>query len=353
MLSYLRASLRRPRRLLLVLLAGLVGCDSEPPALTVGPVAFSADALLGFTERRERELAHVTAFGLAVADSATLALGQPEVDRWLDDRRLEILAAWKVLEEAGVGEDVLEARYLTDPEYELTVRHILFFSERWRPDEHRAEARAKARRAMTSIEGGADFAETAARLSEEPGAEGRQGLLRPGREGAWVDKFWAAASALNVGEISPVTETRYGFHILRLEDREIVPFEESRSIVAREVADQVGDPTAYLEAWEDPVARSDALQEAAARRLSVPPGEVEELERRWTELTTRWAAALGFRAGMSVEAVAEASLEALGRPGQGAAIAREELADRAQLLEARYEIDLDPGGAETARSLDP
>lgn len=336
-----------PTRLLSALLLCLpllqAACADEPPALVVGPISYSQDELLGFTETRKASLGRVTALGLAVADSATLALGRPVVEEWLDDRVLRILAAEKVLEEAGVGDDVLEARYLTDPEYELTVRHILFFSERWRPDAHRAEARAKAERALESLRNGADFAETAARLSEEPGAEGRQGLLQPGREGAWVDEFWAAASALEVGEISPVTETQYGFHILRLEDREIVPFEEARSAVARRVADQVGDPSAYLEAWTDPAARAEALDEAEARGLSVPPGEVEEIQRRWTDLTTRWAAALGFRAGMGVEAVKAASLEALGRTGQNAAIAREELDARAEVLQARYEIDLSPG----------
>lgn len=326
---------------LALLLAG--ACGGDPPALTVGPVTYTEDELLGFTDAREASLARITAFGLAVADSATLELGRPVVDRWLDERRLEILAAEKVLDEAGIGDDVLEARYLTDPEHQLTVRHILFFSERWRPDAHRAEAEAKAERALESLRAGADFAETAARLSEEPGAEGREGLLRPGREGAWVDEFWAAASALEPGEISPVTETQYGFHILRLEDREIVPFEESRSIVARQVADQAGDPTAWLERWEDPEARQEALAEAEDRGLEVPPGEVEELERRWTDITTRWAAALGFRAGMGVDAVKAASLEALARPGQGAAIARQELEDRAELIRSRYEIDLSPG----------
>lgn len=337
-MRYLPSHPVRPLPLLFLLVAVvLTACGEEPPALTVGPVSYSEDDLLGLTDAREASLARITAFGLAVADSATLELGRPVVDGWLADRRLEILAAEKVLDSAGVGDDVLEARYLTDPEYELTVRHILFFSERWRPDAHRTEAEAKAERALASLESGADFAETAARLSEEPGAEGREGLLQPGREGAWVDEFWAAASALDVGQISPVTETQYGFHILRLEDREIVPFEESRSIIARQVADQVGDPTAWLEAWEDPAARQEALAESEERGLEVPPGETEEIQRRWTDVTTRWAAALGFQAGMDPEAVKAASLEALARPGQGAAIARRELEDRAGLLQARYD----------------
>lgn len=233
----------------LILLAACGG--DAPPALTVGPVSYGSEQVLGLTPSRIRTLGHLTAFGLAVADSSTDALGAPLVGRWEDDRLLDLLAAELTLEKNDVGDDVLEARYRTDPDFELTVRHILFFSERWRTAEERAAAKAKAERALEAIRGGADFAETAARLSEEPGAASRQGLLTPGREGTWVDEFWAAASALDVGEISPVTETEYGYHILRLEARDTVPFAEARSRVALEVADRLEDPQAVLGSWID------------------------------------------------------------------------------------------------------
>lgn len=240
----------------LLLLAAACG-KSEPPALTVGDVSYTSDQLLGLSASRKRTLAHLTAFAAALADSSTAELGAPLVGRWEDDRLLDLLAADLTLEKNGVGDEVLEARYRTDPELELTVRHILFFSERWRSDAERAAAKQKAERALEAIKNGADFAETAARLSEEPGAEGRQGLLTPGREGSWVDEFWNAAKALNVGEISPVTETEYGYHILRLEGRDTVPFEEARGRIALEIADQIEDPAAVLGTWE--MDRSSAI----------------------------------------------------------------------------------------------
>ncbi len=240
----------KTRTALLALAVAACG-EPAPPALTVGTVSYTEDQLLGLTEARRRTLAHLTAFALAVADSSTAVLGAPLVARWEDDRLLDLLAADLTLEKNGVGDDVLEARYRTDPEFELTVRHILFFSERWRTKDERAAAERKAERALQALRNGADFAETAARLSEEPGAEGRQGLLKPGREGAWVDEFWQAASALEVGQISPVTETEYGYHILRLEGRDTVPFTEARSRVALEVADRIEDPNAVLADWMD------------------------------------------------------------------------------------------------------
>jgi len=321
--------------------------EAAPPAIEVGPVAFSEDDLLGLSDAHRETLAQLTAFALSVADSSTEALGAPVVEQWTEDLVLDILATDVTLEKNHVEDDVLEARYLTDPEWELTIRHILFFSERWRSAEHRAEAEAKAGQAMTLLLAGADFTETAARLSEEPGAEGRQGLLAPGRQGSWVSEFWAAALALQPGEISPVTETQYGYHILRLDDRQVVPFEEARNVIARQVADRIEDPGAVLEQWLDqmvgtdsPDRRAAALAEAERRGLHVPQGEQAELTRAWGGITYRWASTLGFAYGLTTTEVTAAAFAALANSAQNANIVRTELAEYAELLRAHYSITL-------------
>jgi len=319
--------------------------DSAPPAIQVGPVTFTENDLLGLSDARRETLVQLTAFALSVADSSTTALGAPLVRQWTEDRLLDILAADVTLEKHHVGDDVLEAHYLTSPEWELTVRHILFFSERWRSAEHRAQAQAKAGQAMESLRAGADFSETAALLSEEPGAEARQGLLTPGREGSWVPEFWAAALLLAPGEISPTTETEYGYHILQLDHREIVAFEEGRSAVARQVADRIEEPHAVLEQWlddivgvESPDRRSEALAEAERRGLRVPDRERVDLSRTWAGTTSRWASTLGFAYGLTATEVAAASLAALANSAQDANIGRTELAEYADLLNAHYVI---------------
>ncbi|MDE3013585.1 MAG: hypothetical protein OXU33_05890, partial [Gemmatimonadota bacterium] len=137
---------------LTISLSAVAGCwDDAPPALAVGPVSYTQDQLLGLADSRRQSLAELTAFALAVADSSTDTLGAPLVAEWGEDRLLEILAAELTLEKHGVEDDMLEAQYLTNPEWELVVRHILFFSERWRSTEHRADAEAKAGRAMESM----------------------------------------------------------------------------------------------------------------------------------------------------------------------------------------------------------
>lgn len=340
------SSHRRPHLAALVLALAATACSpDEPSALTVGSVSYTERELLGLTEDRRTMLGHLTGVGLALADSAGREVGAPRIEERLDERRLEILGAELLLEESGVGDEILEARYLTDPAWELTVRHILFFSERWRSPEHRAEAEAKAARAMESLRSGADFATTAAELSEEPGAEGRQGLLTPGREGSWVPEFWAAALALDPGEISPVTETEYGYHILRLEDRTVVPFAEARSRVVRSVAEQVGDAEASLEAWMGErmttalESRALALTEARDRGIEVPPGERAEIEREWDDRMYRWSATLGFRYGMSPAQVKAAAMAALSDPGQGVELTRREVSGFGDAIERLHPIE--------------
>ena len=287
-----------------------------------------------------------------MADSSTDQLGEPLLKKWENDRLLDIFAAELTLMKNGVDDAVLEAHYLTNPEWELTVRHILFFSERWRDPSHRSEAQDKAGRAIELLYEGADFAETASQLSEEPGAEGRQGLLTPGRQGSWVPEFWAAALNLQPGEISPVTETQYGYHILRLEDRQIVPFPEARTVVSRSVANRIEDPRAVLQTWledstgeTEDVPQSRALAEAIRLNLKVPAGEITDLARDWDDITYRWSTALGFRFGLSTPEIANAALGALASSSQNATIARNELAEHDAMLKARYEFTfLSPQG---------
>ena len=326
--------------------------DSAPPAITVGAISYTEDELLGLSPTRRTTLAQLTALALAVADSSTGQLGEPLLEKWENERLLNIFAAELTLTKNGVDDAVLEAHYLTNPEWELTVRHILFFSERWREPSHRLEARDKAGRAMELLYEGADFAEIASQLSEEPGAEGRQGLLTPGREGSWVPEFWAAALNLQPGEISPVTETQYGYHILRLEDRQIVPFPEARTVVSRSVANRIEDPRAVLQTWledstgeTEDVPQSRALAEAIRLNLKVPAGEITDLARDWDDITYRWSTALGFRFGLSTPEIANAALGALASSSQNATIARNELAEHDAMLKARYEFTfLSPQG---------
>jgi peptidyl-prolyl cis-trans isomerase SurA len=84
----------------------------------------------------------------------------------------------------------------------------------------KAAARAKAESLLVLIKGGANFEELAKKYSMDPGSRDRGGALDPVPRGRFVpefDKVLFGPFALKPGEISPVTETAFGFHIIRVD----------------------------------------------------------------------------------------------------------------------------------------
>lgn len=221
-----------------VLALGAGACAEAPPAaLEVGPVGFTEEELGALGAEQQRTLADLTAFGLAVAEQRVDALIQPHVERDLRSLVHQRLAMELAADRAGLGDAELMLAYDLNPRHELVVRHLVVMSERWRPAEHRDSARAVAEEAFQRARNGESFAELAAEYSDEPGAAERGGLLQPGREGSWVPEFWRAALALEEGQVSPVVDTEFGFHVIRLEERRRVPFEEVREEVLEDVMD--------------------------------------------------------------------------------------------------------------------
>ena len=326
----------RSRLLLNSALLATAACAAERPALTVGDVTFAETELLGLSEARRAQLAEITAFGLAAAREELPLRLAPMLEQARDAALLRQFAAERILAETGVDDDQLRDHYFTNPVLELTVRHVLFLSERWRPASHRELAQRKAEAAIARLEAGESFPAVAAELSEEPGAEGRQGLLQPGREGSWVSEFWIAALALEAEEISPVTETQYGFHVLRLENRQIVSFEEARPTVVAEVS-------ALIASIED-VAKGLSIEEARVSSIVVPSADLAAITRDFEDRTLRWSLALGFAPGLTSAQVKEAARAALGATEQLATIARGELRDLAPLLQVAYPTTFGDGG---------
>lgn len=69
------------------------------------------------------------------------------------------------------------------------------------------------------MSGEADFAVYAALYSEDPGSAKKGGELGFFERGTMVPEFEATAYNLKQGEISPVIETKFGFHIIQLIER--------------------------------------------------------------------------------------------------------------------------------------
>lgn len=236
------------------LLAGTLitaGCGAgEPPALAIGDVGYTAIELELLSPADRDRLVELTAFGLAVSRDEVDRVTGPMVEQGQRSLLLQKLMTEIAARSIGVADEALRAAYAADPDWELEVRHIVLLSERWRPPAERDRARARAERILERVRAGADFAALAAQYSEEPGADRRGGLLQPGREGTWVQEFWEAANALEVGGTSGVVESEYGFHVIRLEDRRPVPFEEARDRALGRLVDLAG-AAERAEAWAD------------------------------------------------------------------------------------------------------
>lgn len=85
--------------------------------------------------------------------------------------------------------------------------------------EEKAAAKAKLEAMRERIVKGEGFASLAALYSEDPGSRRRGGELGYGSRGDWAPEFESFAFSLQVGELSPVFETTFGFHILEVQEK--------------------------------------------------------------------------------------------------------------------------------------
>lgn len=112
-------------------------------------------------------------------------------------------------------------RFKNSPE--IHVRHILIAGQ----DE---AARSKAEKILADLHAGTDFEQLARQHSEDPGTAPKGGDLGFFPKGKMVPAFEQAAFGLKkTGELSPVVQTPFGFHIIRLEGHKpatVKPFDE-------------------------------------------------------------------------------------------------------------------------------
>ena len=81
----------------------------------------------------------------------------------------------------------------------------------------KAEAARLADSLATAIRKGADFATLARRFSSDSASRENGGELGWFRRGVMVKAFEAVAFSLRPGEVSPPVETKYGFHVIKVE----------------------------------------------------------------------------------------------------------------------------------------
>jgi NIMA-interacting peptidyl-prolyl cis-trans isomerase 1 len=120
-------------------------------------------------------------------------------------------------EEAQLREEA--AKRAREPKT-IGAKHILVMhdkSDRKPENVHRTkeEAKKRAEECLARIRKGADFDEMVAIYSDEPGAAERKGDLGVFKKADMVHAFAEAAFTLDVGQVSEIVETPFGYHIIK------------------------------------------------------------------------------------------------------------------------------------------
>lgn len=139
------------------------------------------------------------------------------------------------------AEALARAAYKAKPERfkadeQVHARHILVAGAD-------AESRSKAEKILADLKAGGDFAKLAKEHSADKSNADKGGDLGFFARGKMVPEFESAAFALaNKGDLSGVVESKFGFHIIQLQEKKaagIRPYDEVKADLVKEIVANV------------------------------------------------------------------------------------------------------------------
>jgi peptidyl-prolyl cis-trans isomerase D len=169
--------------------------------------------------------------------------------------RYAIVDVNQVRQSLAISDDQLKAQYQKNiQDYQVPnrvhVEHILLMTVgAGKTDAEVDEIKKKAQDLLNQAKKGANFEDLAKKYSEDPGTKDKGGDLGWIIQGQTVAEFEKAAFSLPKGSISDLVKTQYGFHILKIIDKESAhtkPFEEVKDsirtpLLLSEADKQAGD----------------------------------------------------------------------------------------------------------------
>ncbi|MBA2847769.1 hypothetical protein G4V39_07005 [Thermosulfuriphilus ammonigenes] len=251
--------------------------------LALGVAVFLSLPVIGLATEKDKILARVGPYQLTEAQLnaqvaempaqiQVLLAHQPELKKELVNRWVEISLLSLEAEKEGLNEDPLikariqqarsailaqelirrqiidkteindaEARkyyqenkaQFSQPE-RIKARHILIAVEDPASADSKKAAREKAEKILARVRAGEDFAELAKKYSDDPGSREKGGDLGFFSRGQMIEPFEKAAFSLKVGEISGLVESPFGYHIIKVEERQpaqTTPYEKVKEQV--------------------------------------------------------------------------------------------------------------------------
>lgn len=145
--------------------------------------------------------------------------------------KLDLLRQKAAMEDIKVTEKELKD-YYKNYKPKIRASHILVKDEK------------TAKEIKAKLDKGEDFAKLAKQYSQDPGSASNGGDLGWFGPGKMVKEFEDAAYKLKVGEISDPVKTEYGYHIIKVTDKEEKkPFNEMKDEIEFEVKRSKLDPS--------------------------------------------------------------------------------------------------------------
>ncbi len=138
--------------------------------------------------------------------------------------RYAIVDVNQIRQNIHISDAQLEAQYKKNiQDYQVQnrvhVEHILLLTV-GKTDAEVEEIKKKAQDILNQVKKGANFEELAKKYSEDPGTKDKGGDLGWIVQGQTVPEFEKVAFSLPKGSISDLVKTQYGFHIIKIIDKE-------------------------------------------------------------------------------------------------------------------------------------
>ena len=179
----------------------------------------------------------------------------------------------KLRQSVQISDDELKIKYQQDiAQYQVPNRvhaqHILFMTV-GKPDAEVDEIKKKAEDVLKQAKKGTKFDELAKKYSEDPGTKDKGGDLGWIVQGQTVPEFEKAAFSQQPGSISDLVKTQYGFHIIKVLEKETAhtkPFDE--------VKDSIRAPLMLAKADNEASSVADQLATAIRKSNRTPLAEL-------------------------------------------------------------------------------
>jgi hypothetical protein len=164
----------------------------------------------------------------AAADSTLQGVDlQPLIEQQQEIEMISQLRDKAVQVDTAIAEEEVQRRFAQEaPGARVRARHILLSPPEGATPFQRDSVRAAADELLKRVRAGEKFETLATQFSQDPGSAVQGGDLGFFERGTMVGAFDSVAFALEPGQVSDIVATPFGYHIIRVEEKQTPGLEE-------------------------------------------------------------------------------------------------------------------------------